>query len=352
MQNDVLKVFDFVADPFLLSKGDDIIFINARAKEVLFPECEASSLTDVFGPATQDILTMDVNGRVEGELFICGAFRPYYAQRVEEYISVLFTRKDDLVPEACHLLTAIDSSFRSPLSMVLMSLRVISRHLDRKNSRELDPYVRTIFQMTCRMLRASGDLCDIAHARSVGQIYSADLQNIADLCAEFTEKAGAYLDKISIRVSMERTGSSVASQIDRRHFERIFYALISFCSGHKGCKNICVHFNGEKDFYTITFSDDGMLDENASVNVKTVPGRLHDQPAVAMDLPLAAAICENYGGTLLIGECKRGNSVSIRMPVRCIEKNILHSPKQSFDTGFDTALIALSDILPVDLYIL
>ena len=238
------------------------------------------------------------------------------------------------------LLPSVASSLRSPLD----SLHLAAQGLIAKTGSN-SPEAAILRQSCYKMLRRVNNL-------SLAPILTDDLPfylTDADLTALMTklyQQCSALAETAGIKLNLHCKEEFLPSAIHRDYLERALWNLISNA----------FKFTPKGGEVTLTVE---RSDKMALLSVETVFDRcLHGdrqdpQPhGLGLGLLIARRVAEGHGGRLLLESREGvGTTVTLALPLRRAQQEVLRQPIFDYAGGFSPALLELSDALPFQAFL-
>ena len=245
------------------------------------------------------------------------------------------------------LLPSVAASLRSPLD----SLHLAAQGLISKTGAD-SPEAAILRQSCFKMLRLVNNM-------SLAPILADDLPfylTDADLTALMThlyQQCSALAEMAGIKLSLHCTEEFLPSAIHRDYLERALWNLISnaFKFTPKGGEvTLRVEKRDKLALLSICDTGTGIAPEL----METVFDRcLHSdrqdpQPhGLGLGLLIARRVAEGHGGRLLLESREGvGTTVTLALPLRRAQQEVLRQPIFDYAGGFSPALLELSDALP------
>ena len=241
-------------------------------------------------------------------------------------VEAALRERPEALEEADRLKTAFVSNMSYELRTPLTSIGGFAEMLAGGYAGELAPtaadYVSAILESVARLSALIDNVLDLTQSDMGSLLLAEDELDLAELCQETTENARELATKRGIDLAVE-IDPSVGSIIgDRRRLGQALLNLLrnSLLYTDSGGR-VLLHAEGDRSQARIIVSDNGRgIDPADQSRVfdrfhRTAEGRLAEEPAVGLGLPLAKQFVEAHGGTVnLESRLGEGTTVTITFP--------------------------------------
>ena len=241
-------------------------------------------------------------------------------------VEAALRERTEALEEADRLKTAFVSNMSYELRTPLTSIGGFAEMLAGGYAGELAPtaadYVSAILESVARLSALIDNVLDLTQSDMGSLLLAEDELDLAELCQETTENARELATKRGIDLAVE-IDPSVGSIIgDRRRLGQALLNLLrnSLLYTDSGGR-VLLHAEGDRSQARIIVSDNGRgIDPADQSRVfdrfhRTAEGRLAEEPAVGLGLPLAKQFVEAHGGTVnLESRLGEGTTVTITFP--------------------------------------
>ena len=262
------------------------------------------------------------------------------------------TFERDELQMLAELLPSVASSLRSPLD----SLHLAAQGLIAKTGAD-SPEAAILRQSCYKMLRLVNNM-------SLAPILTDDLPfylTDADLTALMTkmyQQCSALVEVAGIKLNLQCKEEFLPSAIHRDYLERALWNLISnaFKFTPKGGE-VTLKVEKSDKIALLSVSDTGV--GIAPELMETVFDRcLHSDRqdprphGLGLGLLIARRVAEGHGGRLLLESREgEGTTVTLALPLRRAQQEVLRQPIFDYAGGFSPALLELSDALPFQAFL-
>lgn len=322
------NLFNNMSDAVIIVSENIITWCNAEAEKMAGAELAGAYADEISDGGFKDIAAACSDGvPYEGKLFIFGEEHRVYAAQYEETYVMIIGKERGLNTADQSLIGDTGYEFRSPLTMILMSLNLISSRLKDEQDESIHKYLSVINQNCYRLLRVSNNLTDLAKYLSDKMEYYPENANITAQCHDLLDSAGYYVNKLDVELNFISNDEMIVLTYDRQKIERMLFCLISNAVRHSKCSVITVklsHMNGNV-YISVHDNGIGIPPEGleAVMDKYAEPGQ-KEIPSLSLGLSLVKHIAQRHGGSVVLTSrrmpeqqlrflCRRNR----RLPIRC-----------------------------------
>ncbi len=247
--------------------------------------------------------------------------------------------RNEALEEADRLKTAFVSNMSYELRTPLTSIAGFAEMLSGGYAGALPPtaadYVGAILESVGRLGALIDNVLDLTQSDTGSLLLAEDEVDLALLCGEVAEEAGALAGRKRIGLAAEVDASVGIVTGDRRRLSQAIANIVrnALLYTDEGGR-VLLRAEGGRDAARIIVSDNGRgiaPADRARVFdrfQRTVDGRSGEEAAIGLGLPLARQFVEAHGGTIqLQSQLGEGTTVTIRLP-RTAEQRADYSPAE------------------------
>ena len=249
-------------------------------------------------------------------------------------------------------LPSVAASLRSPLD----SLHLAAQGLIAKTGAN-GPEAAILRQSCFKMLRLVNNM-------SLAPLLADDLPfylTTADLTALMTklyQQCSALAEMAGIKLTLQCDEGMLPSAIHREYLERALWNLISNAfkfTPEGGDVTLRVEKSGKTALLSVSDTGSGISPElmETVFNRCLHTDRQDPQPhGLGLGLLIARRVAEGHGGRLLLESREGvGTTVTLALPLRRAQQEVLRQPIFDYAGGFSPALLELSDALPFQAFL-
>ncbi|HET9429478.1 MAG TPA: HAMP domain-containing sensor histidine kinase, partial [Allosphingosinicella sp.] len=241
-------------------------------------------------------------------------------------VEAALRERTEALEEADRLKTAFVSNMSYELRTPLTSIGGFAEMLSRGYAGELAPtaadYVAAILESVARLSALIDNVLDLTQSDMGSLLLAEDELDLAELCQEAAESVRELATRKGIDLALEIDRSMGAVTGDRRRLGQALSNLLrnSLLYTDSGGR-VLLHGEGDRNEARIIVSDNGRgIDPADQPRVfdrfhRTAEGRLAEEPAVGLGLPLAKQFVEAHGGTVVLeSRLGEGTTVTLTFP--------------------------------------
>lgn len=213
---------------------------------------------------------------------------------------------------------------------------------------------RGLFQM----LRVIENMSD-ANRYCAATAAQQELQNLCGIMQEAFDKAAALVEHTGLTLKFENFPEPVYGLADSEKLERAVFNIISNAikfTPRGGSIRAKLTRRGSKLYLTVQDSGSGIA-ENLRSSIFSrytrQPGLEDGRFGIGLGMVLIRSAAALHGGTVLVDNCENcGTRIIMSLAIRTVGGSDVRSPRRQIDYagGWDSALIALAESLPAELY--
>ena len=338
-------LFDLFTQPVLLVQSGRFAACNAAARSLgLLPGGAAPAYTPEDGCAA--------------ELTLAGKPRQLVVRALGDG-QLWVVQPEEADARAAQTLLAISGALQTPLQDLSCAADALMPALEDLEEPALLHAAAVWQRAYYRLLRLNGHLRDFAGGLCEEQTLAPEK---TELCAYFdalSEQAGSLCAELGVTLRLKSPARQFYAWIDRQRMAAALCELLSNALKYtpRG-GTILLELAHREQTALITLSDHGEGMDGAAL-AAAFSSYAHFSPlgdgrrGIGFGLPLAQQIVQRHGGNLLLQNSADGVTVHISLPLGAPphEALCMKSPLRVPDASApDPALVALSDVLPADVY--
>lgn len=265
-------------------------------------------------------------------------------------------KKDDELRLLAEVLPGISAQLRGSLATLNMAFARIAPPERRAEDAELDRNAAILQQSYYRLLRLAGNLTCAARLLENAPLplqnyeVTALLREIYNECRPLAEQTGHTL-------VLHNAPAPIITALHRESVQRVLLHLLSNAMkfSPRGSEiALRCHTSGRQVLLTVQDQGGGIPQEKLDYLLSTP--LVHCRPeatphGLGLGLPLARALAEGLGGSLLLESTPTGTAVTLALPLRQTAAVARDIPFQ-YSGGFSAALTELSDAMPYRAFLL
>lgn len=273
------------------------------------------------------------------------AYPPYYIFRLEPAVQ----------PEMNALALAAQQ-LRLPLSDLMAGMELLSSKVALPDDGSVDGYVGSINRSVYRLLRQVENMTD-AGIYASGQT-SKENCRVDTLVYEITEKADTLCRQSGKKVLYREPEAPIFALVDRTQLEKSLYGLLANALKFTPAGGtVQVELGAGSKLLHLSVEDQGGgIDEQVMVNLFTrytrPPAPEDRRHGIGLGLFLVRSFAQNHDGSILLRNTAEGTRLTLSIPIRKGTARLRSAPLPNAHADLDRALIALSESLPADAYLM
>lgn len=342
---DAMQMMDLMVQPAFCVKNGIIVKVNAGAAGYMLEE--GTPVSALMQTGAEEYAAFS-GGCLYLNLSVCGQLLGFSVIRQADLDIFRLDQESD-APELRAMALAA-RELREPLANVMH----LTRELLPASSQQAAQLNRGLY----RMLRIIGNMSDADRycAAGTGHMEYRDVCAVVD---EIFDKAAALAQHADVCLTYEGHPESVCCLTDSEKLEKAILNIISNAlkfSPKGGTIAAKLTRKGDKLYLSVQDSGCGLSNSvrgNLFSRHTRQPGIEDGQFGIGLGMVLIRAAAALHGGTVLVDQPARcGTRITMTLSIRQNTGSIVRCPVMGIDYSgeLDPALIALSDVLPADLY--
>lgn len=349
------NLFANMSDAVIFISDGHIVWGNETAEKMASVNLEGVNADVISNGGFREIANAcSEDSPYEGKIFIFGEEHSVRAVKHEETYILIIGGERGLNTADQNLIGDTGYEFRSPLTMIMMSLHLISSRLKDEQDESIRKYLSVINQSCYRMLRISNNLTDLSKYMSNKIEFYPENGNLTALCRDLLDSAGYYVSKLGIEINFSYSDEVIVLTYDRQKIERMIYCLISNAVRHSKCSLITVKLNKTNGKVYLSVHDNGIgipMEGLETVMDKYAENGDKEMPSLSLGLSLVKHIARRHDGAVVLTSREdAGTTVTVSLPIRWAENDQMRGVKMDYAGGINHALLELSDLLPSECY--
>lgn len=347
-QNESISMLDMFMHPVFCVKDGIITKINQSARQ--YPIELGQNVHNLISAGRDEYenfsgVCLSVSLCIENRTHIASVFRSS-----EEDV---FHLQSDYKDPDLRAISLAAQQLRGPLATAMISAERLSSQADESMQNQLGHINRSLFQL----LRAVDNMSD---ASCYTALFGSSLENvnISSVIREIMDRVYNLADSANRKLIYNEPNTDIICRIDRSALERGIYNMLSNAIKHSpenSTIQASLSSNGSKfSFSTENQCPDLNTNQMSSLFARYLrePGIEEGRQGMGLGIKMIQSAAAVHNGSLLIDRPSNSNiRFTMTIPIQRSKNTTLRAPIQAIlSSGYDNALLELSDVLPSSVF--